>query len=154
MQAIHLHSILPGLALFLNLDSIFFPLVEAKFCAPAALHLSAHKSEKSKACKCTRDFLFFLGKKKKESTADVRSGLCALPDLLCSSVRNISVQVSRAWCICACGPLSQEFGGLYCPLGGAVKTRGGPGRPRLTAQHVWSAGDQGAILGSELYRFR
>lgn len=92
---------------------------------------------------------------KKMFPADVRSGPRALPDLLCSSVRNISVQVSRAWCICASGPLSQEFGGLYCPPGGVpVKTRGGPGRPRLTAQHVWSAGDQGAIVGSELYRFR
>lgn len=79
----------------------------------------------------------------------------ALPDRPCSSVRNIRVQVSRAWCVCASGPLSQDFGGLYCPPGGVpVKTRGGPGRPRLTAQHVWSAGDQGAIAGSELFRFR
>lgn len=47
------------------------------------------------------------------------------------------------------------LGGLYCPPGGVpVKTRGGPGRPCLTAQHVWSAGDQGAIAGSQLYRFR
>lgn len=35
-----------------------------------------------------------------------------------------------------------------------MKTRGGPGRPRLTAQHVRSAGDQGAIARPELYSFR
>lgn len=40
-----MHSPSSILALFLNLDSGFFPLAEAKFCAPAAFHLSAHVRE-------------------------------------------------------------------------------------------------------------
>lgn len=51
-------------------------------------------------------------------------------------------------------PQSGFRGALAAPQRECPCTQGeGQAGPRLTAQHVESAGDQGAILGAKLYRF-
>lgn len=64
----------------------------------------------------------------------------SLPEVFCSTLQSISGQVSRAWWVWACGALTQEFGGPYCPPEGVPMD--GEGQGCL----VWQLNMQGLLV--------